>query len=126
MLRRQIGSGSTVAKAQVCIRQSAVLLSSTGPLAHTEGEGSASASQAANTAQQGGSREPAQQRRTAYDERSLKFLVCPLSKEPLRCDSATNELVSDSIGVAYPIVNGVPWLVPKEGRVLPIKEGAQS
>ncbi|CAI5463391.1 unnamed protein product [Closterium sp. Yama58-4] len=36
------------------------------------------------------------------------LLVCPLSNEPLRFDSTTSEYISDSIGVAYPVVNGIP------------------
>ena len=36
-----------------------------------------------------------------------------------RYDSSTNELVSDKVGVAYPVLeNGVPSLVPEDGTVL--------
>ena len=31
---------------------------------------------------------------------------------------ARSELISDSIGVAYPVVNGIPNLVPQDGRML--------
>ncbi|XP_053401654.1 protein preY, mitochondrial-like isoform X2 [Mercenaria mercenaria] len=51
-----------------------------------------------------------------FDERLLEVLVCPLSKQPLRYDKANNELVSESIGVAYPIKNGIPNLVPQDAR----------
>lgn len=36
----------------------------------------------------------------------------------IRHDSATNELISDEIGVAFPIQNGIPNLVPHDGRLL--------
>ena len=35
-----------------------------------------------------------------------------------RWDAANSELISDSVGVAYPVVNGVPQLKPESGRVL--------
>lgn len=35
-----------------------------------------------------------------------------------RYDKVHNELVSDDIGVAYPIVNGIPNLVPQDARML--------
>lgn len=36
----------------------------------------------------------------------------------VRYNSATNELISDEIGVAFPIQNGVPNLIPHDGRLL--------
>ncbi|XP_064612490.1 UPF0434 protein Mmar10_2939-like [Liolophura sinensis] len=53
-----------------------------------------------------------------FDESVLEYLACPLSKKPLRYDKVHNELVSDDIGVAYPIVNGIPNLVPQDARML--------
>lgn len=35
-----------------------------------------------------------------------------------RYDSEKNELISDEVKVAYPIVNGIPNLVPQDGRVI--------
>ncbi|XP_072954084.1 uncharacterized protein [Typha angustifolia] len=46
------------------------------------------------------------------------FLVCPLSKQPLRYCHESKALVSDSIGVSFPIVDGIPCLVPKDGKLL--------
>ncbi|XP_028093966.1 uncharacterized protein LOC114294065 isoform X2 [Camellia sinensis] len=33
----------------------------------------------------------------------LEILVCPLSKQPLRMCEQSNSLISDAIGVAYPV-----------------------
>ncbi|WVZ59076.1 hypothetical protein U9M48_009277 [Paspalum notatum var. saurae] len=45
-------------------------------------------------------------------------LVCPLSKRPLRYCEASGDLVSDGVGVAFPVVDGIPCLVPKDGKLL--------
>ncbi|XP_062594533.1 protein preY, mitochondrial-like [Saccostrea cucullata] len=54
----------------------------------------------------------------SFDENILKILVCPLSKKPLRYDKEKNELICDDIGIAYPIINGIPNLVPQDARVI--------
>lgn len=36
------------------------------------------------------------------------------------------ELVNDDLGVAYPIVNGIPRLVPSDGRILGQDGGGSS
>jgi uncharacterized protein YbaR (Trm112 family) len=41
-----------------------------------------------------------------------------------RFDPAAMELVNDDIGVAYPIIGGIPRLVPSDGRVLGDAAGA--
>ncbi|XP_062501182.1 UPF0434 protein Mmar10_2939-like [Corticium candelabrum] len=56
------------------------------------------------------------ERSIKFNEELLQILACPLSKKPLRYDEKTNELVSDEIGVAYPIRDGIPCLLPQEGR----------
>ena len=43
----------------------------------------------------------------------------------VRYESATNELISDEIGVAFPIVNGIPNFIPHDGRLLK-KDGPTS
>ncbi|XP_052196450.1 uncharacterized protein LOC127803886 [Diospyros lotus] len=58
-----------------------------------------------------------------------EILVCPLSKQPLRLCAKSHSLISDAIGVAYPIVDGIPFLVPKDGKIIdnddmPESEGA--
>ncbi|XP_057773033.1 uncharacterized protein LOC130992427 [Salvia miltiorrhiza] len=52
------------------------------------------------------------------NSRLAEILVCPLTKQPLRMCEKTNSLVSDSIGVSYPIVDGIPRLVPADGKML--------
>ncbi|CAH1780481.1 unnamed protein product, partial [Owenia fusiformis] len=51
-----------------------------------------------------------------FDVSTLKDLVCPLTKKPLRYDPETNELISDDISAAYPIINGIPNLTPEDAR----------
>ena len=48
----------------------------------------------------------------------LKRLVCPVTRQPLRYDEAAQELVSDAAGLAYPIRDGVPVMLPEEARRL--------
>ncbi|XP_038883681.1 UPF0434 protein Ecaj_0131 [Benincasa hispida] len=47
-----------------------------------------------------------------------EILVCPLSKQPLRYCEASNSLISDTICVSFPIRDGIPCLVPKDGRII--------
>ncbi|KAL5557504.1 hypothetical protein UlMin_039740 [Ulmus minor] len=51
-----------------------------------------------------------------------EILVCPLSKQTLRFCEETNSLVSDTIGVSFPIKNGIPCLVPKDGKLLEFED----
>lgn len=60
--------------------------------------------------------EPAVQRRV--DPRLLEILVCPASKGPLRYDEAAQELISERAGLAYPIRDGIPIMLPEEARTL--------
>jgi uncharacterized protein len=48
----------------------------------------------------------------------LALLVCPLTKMPLRYDEATNELISKTAGLAFPIRDGVPIMLIDEARPL--------
>jgi uncharacterized protein YbaR (Trm112 family) len=50
--------------------------------------------------------------------RLLEMLVCPLTKSPLRYDVARGELISDKAGLAYPIREGIPIMLPEEARRL--------
>ena len=48
--------------------------------------------------------------------RLLEILVCPLTRTKLRYDEAAQELISDAAGLAYPIRDGVPVMLPDETR----------
>lgn len=50
------------------------------------------------------------------DPRLLEILVCPVTKGPLRLDREKGELVSDKAGLAYPIRDGIPIMLPEEAR----------
>ncbi len=52
------------------------------------------------------------------DRKLLEFLVCPLTKGPLRFDAEAQELVSDQAGLAYPIRDGIPIMLVDEARSL--------
>ncbi|XP_043938658.1 protein preY, mitochondrial [Protopterus annectens] len=52
----------------------------------------------------------------AFDSTLLDYLVCPLSKKPLRYDESNNELINEELGIAYPILNGIPNLIPQDAR----------
>jgi uncharacterized protein YbaR (Trm112 family) len=52
------------------------------------------------------------------DPRLLEILVCPVTKGPLRFDAARAELVSEKAGLAYPIRDGIPIMLPEEARKL--------
>ena len=52
------------------------------------------------------------------DPRLLAILVCPLTKSALEYDSVRHELISRSAGLAYPIRDGIPIMLPDEARRL--------
>lgn len=52
------------------------------------------------------------------DPKLLEILVCPLTKEPLSYDRKTQELISQSAGLAYPIRDGIPVMLVDEARPL--------
>ena len=52
------------------------------------------------------------------DPRLLEVLVCPRTKGPLIYDRANNELISRAAGLAYPIRDGIPIMLPEEARIL--------
>ncbi|XP_034033074.1 protein preY, mitochondrial-like [Thalassophryne amazonica] len=53
-----------------------------------------------------------------FDVSLLDFLVCPLSKKPLRYEAKTNELINEELGIAYPIIDGIPNMIPQEARLI--------
>jgi hypothetical protein len=52
------------------------------------------------------------------DPRLLEILVCPLTKTRLEYDEARQELISRAAGLAYPIRDGIPIMLPDEARKL--------
>jgi uncharacterized protein YbaR (Trm112 family) len=61
---------------------------------------------------------------TGVDRKLLEILVCPLTKGPLRYDAENQELISEQAGLAYPIRDGIPIMLPDEARALGEGEGA--
>ncbi len=53
---------------------------------------------------------------TILDQKLLDILVCPVSKKPLEYDKEANELISEEAGLAYPIKDGIPVMLPDEAR----------
>ena len=60
--------------------------------------------------------EPA--RPAPIDPRLLEILVCPLTKGPLEYDRDKGELISRQAGLAYPVRDGIPIMLPEEARPL--------
>jgi uncharacterized protein YbaR (Trm112 family) len=52
------------------------------------------------------------------DPKLLEILVCPLTKTSLEYDAARKELISRAAGLAYPIRDGIPIMLPEEARKL--------
>jgi uncharacterized protein YbaR (Trm112 family) len=57
-------------------------------------------------------------RHPPVDPRLLEILVCPVTKGPLEYDRAANELISRRAGLAYPVRDGIPIMLPEEARKL--------
>ena len=56
-----------------------------------------------------------------FDPKLLHVLICPVSAGPLDYDEENQELISDNAGLAYPVRNGIPIMLPSEARRLPQK-----
>ena len=52
----------------------------------------------------------------------LELLVCPLTKTTLRYDRDAQELISEAAGLAYPIEDGIPVMIPAEARSIDVHE----
>ncbi len=50
------------------------------------------------------------------DPKLLEILVCPVTKEPLTYDAEAQELISKAAGLAYPIRDGIPIMLPEDAR----------
>jgi uncharacterized protein YbaR (Trm112 family) len=58
------------------------------------------------------------QERGKVDPKLLEILVCPLTKTSLEYDAERQELISRAAGLAYPIRDGIPIMLPDEARKL--------
>lgn len=56
------------------------------------------------------------------DAKLLQILVCPVTKGPLIFNKASNELISTSAKLAYPIKDGIPVMLEDEARALSDEE----
>lgn len=56
------------------------------------------------------------ERTPGVDPKLLEILVCPLTKGPLSYNAETQELISEKAGLAYPIRDGIPIMLPSEAR----------
>lgn len=52
------------------------------------------------------------------DTKLLELLVCPVTKGPLRYNTETQELISRSARLAYPVRDGIPVMLENEARAL--------
>lgn len=52
------------------------------------------------------------------DPKLLEILVCPVTKSPLHYDREAQELISEQAGLAFPIRDGIPIMLPDEARKL--------
>lgn len=59
------------------------------------------------------------------DNKLLESLVCPVTKGPLLYQRDTQELLSRSARLAYPIRDGIPILLEQEARPLTEEEAAR-
>ncbi|MEM8743461.1 MAG: Trm112 family protein [Pseudomonadota bacterium] len=58
------------------------------------------------------------QTKATLDPKLLEILVCPLTKGTLEYDRDAQELISKEAGLAYPIRDGIPIMLPDEARKL--------
>ncbi|HEY1927283.1 MAG TPA: Trm112 family protein [Caulobacteraceae bacterium] len=56
------------------------------------------------------------------DPRLLEILVCPVTHGRLIWDREARELISKGAGLAYPVRDGVPIMLPEEARQLEDRE----
>ena len=52
------------------------------------------------------------------DPKLLEILVCPLTKTALNYDAKRQELISRAAGLAFPIRDGIPIMLPEQARKL--------
>jgi uncharacterized protein len=52
------------------------------------------------------------------DPKLLEILVCPVTKTTLIYNRDRQELISKKAGLAYPVRDGIPVMLPEEARAL--------
>ncbi len=55
---------------------------------------------------------------SGVDPKLLELLVCPVTRQPLKYDKNTNELISEAARMAFPIRDGIPMMLTDEARIL--------
>jgi uncharacterized protein YbaR (Trm112 family) len=63
-------------------------------------------------------KDPTDRSARRLDPKLLEILVCPLTKTSLDYDAERQELISRAAGLAYPIRDGIPIMLPDEARKL--------
>ena len=58
----------------------------------------------------------------SIDPKLLEMLICPVTKTGLIYDAEKGELISKAAGLAYPIRDDVPVMLPEEARQLSLEE----
>ena len=56
--------------------------------------------------------------RVPVDPRLLEILVCPVTKTALLYDGEADELISRAAGLAFPVRDGIPIMLPEVARRL--------
>lgn len=59
------------------------------------------------------------------DAKLLELLVCPVTKGPLVYQRDTQELISRSARLAYPVRDGIPIMLENEARDISEEEWAR-
>ncbi len=59
--------------------------------------------------------------KSEIDPKLLEILVCPVCHGPLRYDREAQELISDKVGLAYPIRDGIPIMLSEEARDISVE-----
>lgn len=68
--------------------------------------------------------DPKTEEQHEIDPKLLEILVCPVTKTGLKYDPDAQELVSRAAGLAFPIRDGIPIMLPEEARELSDEERA--
>lgn len=56
---------------------------------------------------------------------SYSFIGCLFVCLFFRYEETTNELINEELGIAYPILDGIPNMIPQDARLIKETEGAE-